>query len=304
MSIVGVVRELLVRYLDVWTPTALHARRSAFAVAGPAGSELAEAALSVFAEFSDRMRGRQLALIVVAPDVDGLAQRLAAAQADLGTPADLSVHPVAGGPEDRLVPALRAAGVAKAPLLALVDAPQPPPEDVTREVRAARPAELLLLTAPGSWPACRAALRGAGFPLTAGVELVDTAGANADARLLAFATSHDKSLEAFKNAMWAVDEYAGVRFRDPADPDEHLLDISLKPHPGPLRRALLAHLGSTGGCTVTELRRHTLTDTVYRSSDTTSALTSLLTAGAVTRSPATGRLAGDVRIAPAGSRPA
>jgi hypothetical protein len=126
---------------------------------------------------------------------------------------------------------------------------------------------------------------------------VDTAGGSAaPARLLAFATSHDKSLEAFKNAMWAVDEYAGVRYRDPADPDGHLLDISLKPHPGPLRRELLAHLAATGGCTVTELRRYTLTDTVYRSADTTSALTSLLTAGAVTRDPPTGRLGGDVRI--------
>jgi hypothetical protein len=203
---------------------------------------------------------------------------------------------VAGDPEDRLPPALRAAGAAKAPLLALVDTPHPPPADVTAAVLAGRPAELLLLTAAGSWPDVRAALRQAGFPLTAGVELVDTSSSTPDEKLLAFATSHDKSLEAFKNALWAVDEYAGVRFRDPADPDGHLIDISLKPHPGPLRRALLAHLATTGGCTVTELRRYTLTDTVYRSADTTSALTSLLTAGSVTRSPTTGRLAGDVRI--------
>jgi len=300
MSVVGVVRELLVRYLDVWTPTALHARRAAFAAAGPAGADLAEAALSVFAEFSDRMRGRRLALVVVTPDAGGLARRLAAAQAELGTPPELGVHPVAGDPEDRLAPALQAAGAARAPLLALLDTPHLPPAAVTAAVLAGRPAELLLLTAAGSWPGCRAALRKAGFALTAGVELVDTAGT--DARLLTFATSHDKSLEAFKNAMWAVDEYAGVRFRDPADPDGHLLDISLRPHPGPLRRALLAHLADTGGCTVTELRRYTLTDTVYRSADTTSALTSMLTAGAVTRSPTTGRLAGDVHIAPTGGQ--
>ena len=310
MSVVGVVRELLVRYLDVWTPAALHARRAAFAAAGPAGVDLAEAALSVFAEFSDRMRGRRLALVVVTPEVgDGLrgtqgeasraglagtARRLATTQAELGTPPELSVYPVAGEPDDRLAPALSAAGAAKAPLLALVDTPRLPPAEVTAAILAGRPAELLLLTAAGTWPECRATLRTAGFPLTAGVELVDATGT--EERLLAFATSHDKSLEAFKNAMWAVDEYAGVRFRDPADPDGHLLDISLKPHPGPLRRALLAHLADTGGCTVTELRRYTLTDTVYRSSDTTSALTSLLTAGAVTRDPPAGRLGGDVRI--------
>src|SRR3954454_23694075 len=87
MRIVGVVRELLVRYLDVWTPTALHARRAAFAAAGPAGAEVAEAALSVFAEFADRMKGRRLTLLVVTPQADGLAERLAARPARAGPPA-------------------------------------------------------------------------------------------------------------------------------------------------------------------------------------------------------------------------
>jgi hypothetical protein len=296
MSIVGVVRELLVRYLDVWTPTALHARRAAVALAGPAGAGLAEPALAVFAEFADRLRGRQLTVIVVAPDAAGLAPRLAALQAGWGTPPELSVHPVAGTPADRLAAALRVAGAAKAPLLAFVDSPTLPPAEVIAAVLAGKPAELMLLTGPDGWSAERTALREAGFPLTAGVELVDTSGGAGTERLLAFATSHDKSLEAFKNAMWAVDEYAGVRFRDPADPDRHLLDISLKPHPGPLRRALLAHLAETGGRTVTDLRRYTLTDTVYRSADTTAALGSLLTAGAVTREPGGGRLSGDVLI--------
>jgi hypothetical protein len=187
---------------------------------------------------------------------------------------------------------LSAAGAAKAPLLAYIETADPPAAPVLAAVTAGRPAELLLATAPGAWAERRDALRAAGFALTAGVELVDSG----DARLLAFATSLGKNLEAFKNALWAVDEYAGVRFRDPADPDGHLLDISLKPHPGPLRRELLAHLADTGGCTVTDLRRYTLTDTVYRSADTTAAITSLLSAGAVTRDPPNGRLAGDVRI--------
>ena len=223
MPIVGVVRELLVRYLDVWTPTALHARRAAFAAAGPAGAEVAEAALSVFAEFADRMKGRRLALLVVTPQVDGLAERLTAAQAELGTPAELSVHPVAGGPENRLAAALQVAGAAKAPLLAFIDSAAPPPADVTAAVLAGRPAELLLLTTSDGWAQSRAALRKAGFPLTAVVELVDMAGGGA--RLLAFATSHDKSLEAFKNEMWALDEYAGVRYRDPNDPEGHLIGL-------------------------------------------------------------------------------
>ncbi|HYN96700.1 MAG TPA: hypothetical protein VES42_22905, partial [Pilimelia sp.] len=158
-------------------------------------------------------------------------------------------------------------------------------------VAAGRPAELLLLAPTGDWPARRDALRSAGFPLTAGVDLVDGAGE----RLLAFATTTGKSLESFKNALWAVDEYAGVRYRDPGDPAGTLLDITLEPGPGPLRRELLGKLAG-GGCTVTELRRFTLTETVYRSSDTVRALTALLAAGAVDRDPPGGRLAGDVLV--------
>jgi hypothetical protein len=283
MSVTGVVQELLVRYLDVWTPTALHARRATFAYASTSSAPaLPEAALRVFAEFADRMRGRRLGFVVVTPDaLTGLA----------AAPADLGVFPVGGPPVERLPVALKAAGSAKAPLLAFLDLPDGPSGEVLAAVTAGKPAELMLVTAPGTWRDVREHLRTAGFTLTSGVELVDT-----DNRLVAFASSQDRSLEAFKNAMWAVDEYAGVRYRDPGDPDGHLLDISLRPHPGPLRRELLAHLADTGGRTVSELRRFTLTDTVYRSSDTNAAITSLLTAGAVTRAPEAGRLAGDVVV--------
>lgn len=283
MTVSGVVQELLVRYLDVWTPTALHARRATFAYASHSSAAgLPEAALRVFAEFSDRFRGRRLGFVVVTPEsVGGLS----------GGPADLDVYPVVGPPVERLPVALKAAGSAKAPLFAFLDLSDGPSADILAAVIAGKPAELMLATTPGTWPLRRAELRAAGFTLTSGVELVD-----GDSGLVAFASSQDRSLEAFKNAMWAVDEYAGVRYRDPGDPDGHLLDISLKPHPGPLRRELLAHLGATGGRTVTELRRFTLTDTVYRSADTTAAIASLLTAGAVTRAPEGGRLSGDVVI--------
>src|SRR2546421_3545564 len=120
MSIADVTRELLVRYLDTWTPGALHgARRATFvqAWAGPGDVGLAEAALRVFAEFSDRMRGRQLAVVLVAPEVGELTGRLTAVQAELGTPAELSVHAVAGGPAERGAGGLKAAGAAGAPVL-------------------------------------------------------------------------------------------------------------------------------------------------------------------------------------------
>jgi hypothetical protein len=263
---------------------------------------VAEAGLRACAEFADRLRGRRLTMLVVAAAADDLPPRLTAIQTELGTPPELAAHALAGDGAQRLPAALTAAGAAGAPLLAYVDimgagsADQPPaPPTVElplRAIAAGRPAELLLVAAAGAWPAYRAAVRAAGFPLAVGVELVD----GDSSRLLAFATRTGKSLEAFKEALWAVDEYAGVQYRDPGDPTGHLLDISLEPHPGPLRRQLLARLAEVGGCSVTELRQFTLTDTVYRSADASRVLHALLAAGALRRSPERGRLAGDVLV--------
>lgn len=300
MSTAGVLRELLVRYLETWTPGALHAaRRATFAQGWRVAADAAgaEAALRVFGEYGDRMRGRQLSVLLVAPDAAGLPRRLDA----VPTPPEVGVYPVPGTGPDQLAVALSAARSAGSPLLVYLDT-TPPPADpaatarAVRAVRAAgRPAELILLAPAGGWPETRATMADAGFPLTAGVELVEPA-AGADAVLVGFATGLAKNLEAFKNALWAVDEYAGVRYRDPQDPAGHLLDIALEPHPGPLRRELLAHLATAGARTVTELRRFTLTGTVYRAGDTMRALSALLAAGAVRRTPGHGRLSGDVVI--------
>ena len=92
MTIAGVTRELLVRYLDVWTPAALRsAKRVTFAYAwsAPGTAEdshtrtkstdgestephvaTAEAALRGFAEFDDLLRARKLTYVVVGPDGD------------------------------------------------------------------------------------------------------------------------------------------------------------------------------------------------------------------------------------------
>jgi hypothetical protein len=289
MSLTDVTRELLVRYLDVWTPAALHAGRRATFVEAWSGADAADASLRVLAEFGDRLRGRQLTMVVVAADPGGLPDRLAALQDQLGTPAGLAVYTMAGDPAERLPAALVATGAAGAPLLVCLETDGDPP---LRPVTAGRPGELLLVTPAGQWPARRAALRAAGFPLTAGVELVAE---GEPPRLLAFAAAGTKSLQAFKEQLWSVDEYAGVRLRDPADPAGELLDISLTPHPGPLRRALLAFLAG-GPATVTQLRDEALTATVYRAADAVRVLTGLLEAGAVTRHPAGGRLGGDVVI--------
>ncbi|NES35153.1 hypothetical protein G3554_03055 [Micromonospora sp. PPF5-17] len=290
MSTEAVLRELLVRQLDHWLPGALHRSRRATLALAYAGSDTggAEAALRVVAEFADRLRGRRLTVLVLAEGGAELPARLGAAETAL--PADVAVHVVPGHP-DRLPVALQAAGAAGAPLLAVVDGGDPDPA-LLAAVATGRPAELLLVTAAGR--PVRPALTAAGFPLATEVELVPVGGG--PARLLGYATASDKGLEALKDALWAVDEYAGVRYRDPADPAGRLLDISLDPDPGPLRRELLAELARSGPRTVTELRRFAATSTVYRAADANRALASLLASGAVTRSPEHGRLGGDVLV--------
>lgn len=290
MSTEAVLRELLVRQLDHWLPGALHRSRRATLALAYAGSDTggAEAALRVVAEFADRLRGRRLTVLVLAGGGVDLPTRLGAAETAL--PADVAVHVVPGHP-DRLPVALKAAGAAGAPLLAVVDGGEPDPA-LLAAVATGRPAELLLVTMAGR--PVRPALIAAGFPLVTEVELVPADGG--PARLLGYATGSDKGLEALKEALWGVDEYAGVRYRDPADPAGRLLDISLDPDPGPLRRELLAELARTGPRTITELRRFAATSTVYRAADANRALASLLASGVATREPEHGRLGGDVVV--------
>jgi hypothetical protein len=291
-SVANVKREILVRHLEAWAPAALHrARRATYAHGyADAGPALAEAALRVFAEQSDLVRGRELTMVAVGEDVTEVGGRLAA----IGTAPGLTVHTVPGGTDARLGVALKAVGAARVPLLGFLDG-SPAPETIAA-LAVGKPAEALIVV-PAAGLAVddfRARLRAAGFPLVAAVEL---AVGEEPGEVLVFATQSGKSLEGFKETLWAVDEYAGVRYRDPGDPERHLIDISLTPHPGPLRRELLAHLAAAGECTVTELRTYALTETVYRSADATRVVQALLAAGSVTRRPEQRRLGGDVVIA-------
>jgi hypothetical protein len=294
MTVTDLTREVLVRHLEAWAPAALHrARRATYAhgYADADGGVLAEAALRVFAEQSDLVRGRELTMLAVGDDMAVVAARLDSVGA---VEAGLTVHTIPGGTDARLGVALRAAGAARVPLLGFLDAAaggSPGPATIAA-LAAGKPAEILLTLAPGA-TGYRQLLADAGFPLVTAVELVD----DTEEQLLVFATGLGKSLEGFKETLWAVDEFAGVRYRDPGDPDRHLIDVSLNPHPGPLRRELLRHLETAGPATVTQLRTFALTETVYRAADATRVLQALLTAGAVTRRPERGRLGGDVVIA-------
>ncbi|TWH69166.1 hypothetical protein JD77_04173 [Micromonospora olivasterospora] len=174
--------------------------------------------------------------------------------------------------------------------------------------RTGRPADLLLVAEPGA--PLRPRLSAAGFPLVAEADLVvgpasdavvpapETHGAPPGGSVLrlAFATGSDRSLTAFKDALWVAGEVASARYRDPADPGGPAVEVSAEPDADPLGRELLAELVRTGPRTLTELRRHTLTETLYRATDATRAVTALLAAGAVARDPEHGRLGGDVLI--------
>lgn len=270
----AVKQELLVRYLDFWVPAALHSAKAATYLDrsgyGPA------AAVRVIAEFADLLAGRELTILAGGelppdPGVPGLR--------------------VAAAPDDPAA-AVRSAG--RRAVFAHVD--RAGPDGLLAAVGGARDGELLLVTDPVPGDP-RRELREAGFGYVAAVELVDSDGR---AELLRFATSHARSLERFKDELWAVDQYAGIGYRDPSEPDAVPLEISYEPHPGPLRRAILSQLAGGDGQTVTELRDFALTRTLYRPEDVNRALVPLLSRGALVREPDRGRLTGGTRVRLAG----
>jgi hypothetical protein len=281
----AITRELLVRYLDGCAPPLLHgAKRLTYAEYAGAGAEpLAVAALGVFAEFTERNTHHPPRILVAGADPAG-QRAVRAARDSLGLDSEPEF---ADGP---LLAALRAAGSLGAPVLAFAELPPEAPErDGLLAALAGNAHSDALLVQDGGDPG---AARTAGFGYSVAVEL------SADGvppRLLLFGTNEGRHLDAVKDALWAADEYAGVRYRDPADPLHTPLDISLNPGLGPLRRLLLAALAA-GPRTVGQLREHTRERTIYRPADAVRAVQALLHAGQVTRDPEHGRLASDTSI--------
>jgi three-Cys-motif partner protein len=325
----AVKRELLVRYLDGWAPAALHGGRQAIYIDGYADLASAEAALRVFGEFPDLLARHRLSVTAVPADpgeLAALSAHLDAVRAEVAGPPGLKVRALPGPADDAVTATLADRG----PALCYLDAAgrEPPAWSTVAAALAGGRGEALVafdaavlagltpddaqtgdrLLGDDEWrrqaeghgypylvERYRSALRRAGADLVGHVELV---AADERAELLFFATCALRGLERFKDELWAVDEYAGVRYRDPRDPGHALLDISLAPHPGPLRRGLLHRL-ARGSATVAELRRFALTETVYRTGDVARTLTAMVNSGAVTRDPARGRLTGDTLIAAA-----
>ena len=192
---------------------------------------------------------------------------------------------------DRYCAALRSHRALGSPIFAWLAAPVP--RELLSTVAGNKASEVTLCGADVA--AAARSLRDAGLPRQVRVDLVDKAGV---AEQLVFATTSERALEKFKDELWALDEYGGIRLRDPTDPDGTLLDISVQPQLGPLRRALLARVGETGGSTLAELRTWAVHETIFRSADATRAVQAVVAAGLAARTPHSGRLAPDTLIQP------
>lgn len=141
----------------------------------------------------------------------------------------------------------------------------------------------------------------AGFPFVLTFELVNTRG---HSLFLVFGTTHVRGLQKMKEAMWEVDPISGVQYRDPADPNQELLDIEVEPATSPLKRELLAYLQNAPNAeaTVSDLRRYALYRTVYKESQVKPVLDQLAETGEVVGDGADSsvRLGGTVRLAASG----
>jgi hypothetical protein len=282
-----VVHELLVRYLDAWTARAAHSARAVAYAQFSAGTEAtagvddaagaALAALRVFGEFADRASGRLTVSVTVADDdaVERVRAALTAGAREAGVAPDVVRLDVSAGSDVVLDKG--------AHVFAYLDQ------------RGQRPT-----TVPAARRGLEVLVRGPAAALDrwewrATVELV---GRDGGAETLSFGASDERALGVFKDELWALDEYAGIRYRDPGDPEGTLLDISLRPQLGPLRRLLSAQLGDEP-VTFAQLRDWAVAHTIFRADDVTRAVTDLCHSGSVERTPAGGRLgaATELRLA-------
>lgn len=129
----------------------------------------------------------------------------------------------------------------------------------------------------------RATLRQAGFTHTLYFEMVDEGNRKL---YLIFGTQHELGLEKMKDAMWKVDPSYGVRYRDPRDTQQQMLDLVFEPDTAPLRRILHDFISETpDGRTIPELKRYALLETVYRPAQVINAVRQLREAGSVATEP-------------------
>lgn len=145
----------------------------------------------------------------------------------------------------------------------------------------------------------RSTLRSAGLGRIAGFKLVDDGG---HAFWLLYATRNQRGLQVMKDAMWKVDPIRGFRFRDPRDPRQGMLDLSMswQPDLGPLRAEILDYLLRAGRVTVEEVRLFALEETSYKEVHAVTALRDLIDDKYVGRDPEKGQLHKAVEVWPIG----
>ncbi|MCV7079580.1 three-Cys-motif partner protein TcmP [Mycobacterium szulgai] len=128
----------------------------------------------------------------------------------------------------------------------------------------------------------RGSVHAAGFPYVLDFELVDARG---ESLFLVFGTTHPKGLTKMKEAMWEVDDIAGIGYRDPRDPAQQTLAIELEPHTAPLRRLVVDHLNLLPGnrSPIHEIRKFALYNTVFKESQAMVVVREMVSSGLLIR---------------------
>lgn len=128
----------------------------------------------------------------------------------------------------------------------------------------------------------RDTIKAAGFEFVLDFELIDRRG---QSLFLVFGTTHPKGLVKMKEAMWEVDDVAGVGYRDPRDPNQEALPIEVEPNTAPLKRLILDHLRTLPErrAAIHRLRAFALYQTVYKESQAMAAVRDMVANGQLLR---------------------
>ena len=120
----------------------------------------------------------------------------------------------------------------------------------------------------------RQSLLAAGFDHVLTFEIIDEGGHSLHQF---FGTNSDVAVRKFKDGLWEVDGVTGQRFRDPRYPNQLAFDI-LEPDLRPLEDSILGLLEERE-CSLTDLRRHALLETIYKETHAKTAVDELVAKG-------------------------
>jgi three-Cys-motif partner protein len=121
----------------------------------------------------------------------------------------------------------------------------------------------------------RRVLNEAGFRYVLDFELADE---KSNLLYLVYGTNSERGVEKMKDAIWTVDPYHGLGYRDPRDPAQETLAIEAVPQTAALRRLILDRMNALpdGKASVDLLRQFVLLETIYRPAQTLKAVQRLV----------------------------